>query len=177
MKSFSLTAVTFICSVVLSIFLLRISGGRKSLTLFLMAYAFGILIYFSFYRLTPANLWIFQETSLEHNATVDFWNGILIFTLSFHCFVDVSFATVLTGFATNLMVHLIRRGRLTVNEVEKIYGITEEHDPIIDWRLNHLVRGHYMVRDQDGYRLQFKGKVMAAIALFLQRLFHTGECG
>ena len=177
MKSLLLSLFSFFFSVFFCVALLRLYRGKNYLKFFFISYLAFLTAYVIFYRASPNNLWFFPESVLEQNQTIDFWNGLLIFSLLFHCFTDVSYTTILTGFATNLLIHIREKEGLTENEIHKIYGVRDDVDPVLHWRIDYLLQKKYIAPDASGYKLLFKGKVMAGIGLFLQRLFHTGECG
>lgn len=177
MKSLLLAGFSFVFLITLTIVLLRGYRGKKYLHVFLAAFIISILIYALAYLFTPANLGFLPASVLDETAAVGFANGLFILALLFHCFADVSYTTVLTGFSTNLIVHIARKGRLTVEDLEHIYGLTSGHDPVTEWRINHLVSGRYVAPEGERYRLLPKGRRVAAAANFLQKLFHTREGG
>lgn len=178
MKGFSLAFLSFLFSVTLTVALLRIRRGRGQLKYFFIAYGLAVGFYSFIYLFLPHNLWVLPPQALELHANVDFWNGILILTLMVHCFADVTYATVLTGFASNLIVHMARMGEpLRVGDAIRIYGGKLNDDPVIEWRMSHLLRKKYVEESVQGYRLLWKGRIIAVVALSLQRLFRTGSCG
>ncbi len=166
MKGLVLSLGFFIFLVFLTVFMLRRYRGKKYLRVFLLAFAITLGIYTLVYNFSPGP-----------GAAVDFWNGILFLFLLFHCFADVSYTTVLTGFSTNLLVHIAKRGPLSTRDMEDIYGLTQGRDPVTDWRMDHLVRGKYVLSSRDGYQMLPKGSSVARLAEFLQRLFNTGDGG
>jgi len=94
-----------------------------------------------------------------------------------HCFVDVSYTTVLTGFSTQLVVLLSEKGSLTAGDIKTIYGTTGKEDPVTEVRLNHLIKSRYITAEQDGYRILPKGRLVGKMTKLLQRLFNTDMGG
>lgn len=177
MKGIFLSIVFFLFDVLLTVWMLRRYRGKKYLRVFLLAFAITVTVYSAAYALLPEDIGFLPSQWLEWNTAVDFWNGILLLALLFHCFADVAYTTVLTGFSTNLLVHVAKRGPLTARDIEEIYGVTGGRDPVTDWRMEHLVQGKYVLADKDGYRMLPKGGAVASLARFLQKLFNVGEGG
>lgn len=177
MKSLLLVVFSFFILLFLSIVCLRRYKGKKYLHVFFLAYAVTLVVYIIFYHVLPADLGFLPPAFLDDSPQIGFWNGLLIFSLVFHIFADVSYTTVLTGFSTNLIVHIAKKGRLSAKQVQDIYGVTNLYDPVTDWRLDNLIQGKYITAVPDGYCLLFKGKMVALATLFLQKLFNTGEGG
>ena len=178
MKSLLLAGSSFALLVLLTITLLRAYRGKKYLHVFLASFVLSAFVYALAYFFTPMDLGLLPVSMIEENPSVGFANGLFVLILLFHCFADVSYTTVLTGFSTNLIVHIARRGRITAQDLERIYGLATGQDPVTEWRIHHLVNGRYVAREEGGkYRLLPKGRRVALIAVFLQRLFNTREGG
>ena len=177
MKSLLVSGISFLILVLITILFFRCYRGKKYLKVFFAAFAITIPVYWALYQSSPANLWFLPNDWLAANSTVGFWNGLFILALLFHCFADVSYTTVLTGFSTNLIVHIAKKHQLTSKEIQEIYGISSDSDPVTEWRINHLLGGQYITATESGYQLLPKGKCIAIAAQLLQRLFNTGEGG
>ena len=177
MKSLLLAGFSFLLLILLSIIFLRCYRGKKYLHMFLAAYIISFSFYALLYLLSPANLGFLTDSLIDEGQGIGFVNGFLILFLLFHCFADVSYTTVLTGFSTNLIVHIAKRGALKAEDLDAIYGLSAVHDPVTEWRISHLVNGLYVAAEGGGYRLLPKGRRVAVIARFLQRLFNTREGG
>ncbi len=177
MKSILLAGFSFLLLILMTIVLLRGYRGKKYLHMFLIAFGISVLLYALIYFLTPVDLGFLPIFLTDEGRGIGFANGLLILFLLFHCFADVSYTTVLTGFSTNLIVHIAKRGTLKTEDLDRIYGLSLGHDPVTEWRISHLVNGRYVAAEGGGFRLLPKGRWVALAANFLQRLFNTKESG
>lgn len=178
MKGFAISVVTLFLVVFLTVIFIRFYRGKHYLRVFLYLYLLGLLIYAGAYFFIPSNASFIPVSTPGESRWLDLGNGLLIYSFLFHCFIDVSFTTVITGFASTIMVHMARKKHLTVEEMYKIFGFDKsDNDPVIEYRLGFLLKGNYISQDGNEFRLLPKGRLVAKTASFFQRLFCIGETG
>lgn len=174
MRSIIISLLVFLFSILISMFFLRFRLVRKgNLGNFVIVYFLSFLCYVLMYLFFPNDLRLFRGTP----DSFDFWNGILIFTLLFHCFVDVVYTTVLTGFAVNLLIHIKKHKKLSLGQVKAIYAEGGKGNFLISSRFKDLVDRGYISTESLGYRLRPKGFFVGTTARVLQKLFRMEATG
>lgn len=173
MKGICLSLLSFFLFVVASIFLVRAYRGRKFFHLFLAEFPFVFLFYLFLFRFLPQDLGVLPDFLVEPSPAVDFWNGVFLLVLLFHIFWDAAYATVFTGFSSELTVQLFHKGDqgLSVDEALLAFGDDRELDRILAWRMPNLLKGGCLAKEGERYRLLPKGRMAGRLGLFLKRLF------
>ena len=177
MKSVLLAIVFFVTSIFFSFILLRAEKDQKYLRSFLAAYVGAVFGYTVLFLISPKDVGFLPPQLIESNPMVGFWNGLLLFSLLFHCFVDVTYTTALTGFAANLLILIAEYGFLTQKQIEEMYRINQMEDQIISRRLKSLKDACYIEEKGTTYRLRPKGLLIAWVSKYLQKLYRTSEGG
>lgn len=171
MKGFLLAVASMGVLVVLSMVLLRVYRGRKYYRMFLLAFAGALGFYsFCFYRSSP-DLGFLPSEWMLGNAQSDFWNGVLVLSLTFHLYWNTTYAVALTGFSSNLMIHLAQPHGRSLDELLEIYGAKLPLDGVLAWRIDNLIKGRCLVQGAMGFQLLPKGRVVARIGRFLKMLY------
>ena len=177
MAGLILAVLSTLFAVVISIISLRLNRHLRYLKLFVVVYFVCTIFYtLSYYFLADQLILLFHLTP-NGTGIVSYWNGVLIFTLIFHLCVDVGYATVLTGFSTNIILLTRRHGHLEISDLPVIYGINENADPVVNWRVDYLLEHRYLSVSGDKLELTKKGKTIARITILFQKIFQTGHIG
>ena len=179
MKGILLALISFSFFVAVSFFSLRAYRGKKYFHVFLAEFPLVVFLYFFLFHFLPNDLYFLPERFLEPSPLADAGNGFFIVVLLFHIFWDATYAAILTGFASELLVRLFRqkvRG-LSLEELIEGFGGKKEIDHVLAWRLPNLVGGKYIQAEGNHFRLLPKGRRVATFALFLKRLFNMEEGG
>ncbi|MDP3920171.1 MAG: hypothetical protein Q8R76_05130 [Candidatus Omnitrophota bacterium] len=175
MKGLIVASLSFLFLVALAILLLRRNKSPNYLGIFFRTFAWTIPFYVVLYRMSKPDLGFLGDSWVFANGWLDFLNGLLILVMLFHCFVDVTYATVITGFSNNLILYMARPEGISLQEVKEIYGAGDEGDPVVQNRLEQLVQRRYAERcGEDSYRVLPKGRRLAWIAAGLQRIWRIG---
>ena len=173
MKGVILAFASFIFFVTLSLVFLRVYRGKKFFKVFILASLISLIFYsFTYFNLS-ADLEFLAPSMIERHKWFDYFFGLITFLLTVHIFWDVSYATVLTGFSSHLMILIDRPSGLSLKEILQIYGANEEIDPILSWRLANLKKGNYLREEGRYFQLLGRGKKVAMLAEFLKRLYRV----
>jgi len=172
-KGILLSLISFFLLIVVSFFSIRAYRGKKYFYVFLTVLPFACLFYLLLFYSLPDNLYFLPQILVEPSRLVDFGNGLFILLLLFHIFWDTAYATVLTGFSSELMVRLFREKQrgLSIEELMKEFGAEREMDEILEWRIPNLLNSGYVTAEGSRFRLLKKGRWIAALGLFLKKLF------
>ena len=174
MKGPLLAIVSMGVLVVSSMILLRVYRGRKYYRMFLLAFAGSLGFYSLCFHRLPSDLGFLPPAWVMHNVQADFWNGALILALIFHLYWNTLYAVALTGFSTNLMIHLAQPHGRSLDEILEIYGAKLPLDGVLAWRIDNLVRGQCLAQDAEGFQLLSKGRRLAKVGQFLKQLYGVG---
>ena len=174
MKGLLVALVSMGVLVIFSMILLRVYRGKKYYRMFLLAFIGALGFYsFCFHQLAP-DLGFLPPAWVLSDERADFWNGVLILSLVFHLYWNTVYAIVLTGFSSNLMIHLTRPSGQSLGEVLEIYGANLPLDGVLAWRIENLIRSQCLTREAESFRLLSKGRRMARIGQFLKKLYGVG---
>lgn len=109
---------------------------------------------------------------------MDFFYGLVVYTLLFHNFWDFVYAAPM-GLSAGFMVELERAGerRLSTQQLITYFKGEGEMDRVFGRRIPNLIQGRYIVMEGNLIRLTKKGRIIAGLVLLLKRFICAGEGG
>ena len=178
MKGLIFALLWFIIFLTITFPILRAKRWKKPFKLFLTVFIATIPPYMFFYRITPQDLYFLPRNLLEPCTVIDFLYGLGIYTLLFHSFWDLIYAGPM-GFSAGLMVELEQAGQDGLSTHQLIFYFKREDrtDSIFGRRIPNLIRGGYIIMEEDSIVLTRKGRLISKITLFLKNLICAGEGG
>ncbi len=175
MRGLILAAVSFVLLVACSAIGLQVYRGNRQFTVLLGAFAASLGIYGFLFTSLPPNLWFLPAAALEPAPAVDFFNGLVVLTTVFHGFWVFTYA-LWTGPTMSLLGEMSRQGHqgITSEDALSFFGQNEAMNLILRRRLPKLIKGGYLEKDGDTYRLLPRGLRTARACLLCKKIVGVG---
>ncbi len=179
MKGTFVSLIAVVGFLLTAILAARLFKPSRHLHLFVPTAVLWGIGYVALYWCVPASAGFLPLAWQCPNPWADGVYGFLVYWLNIHTVVDVFFATC-GGFSVSLLSAILRAGGgMTTEELVGAFGGKEGGDKIYNWRVPHLERQGYLLRDSNSgtYRLTRKGRLVAYSTDILKRLMNLGKGG
>ena len=179
MKGIFVSLIAVLGFLLTAVLAARLFKPSRHLYLFVptaVLWAFG---YLALYWCVPASAGFLPLSWQCAHSWGDGVYGFLVYWLNIHTVVDVFFATC-GGFSVSLLTAILRaEGGMSTEELVGAFGGKQGGDKIYNWRVPHLERQGYLLRDANSgtYRLTPKGRLVALFTDLLKRLMNLGKGG
>ncbi|OGQ44893.1 MAG: hypothetical protein A3H42_06315 [Deltaproteobacteria bacterium RIFCSPLOWO2_02_FULL_46_8] len=180
MKGIFLSFGAFCFLIPVSIVAVRSYAGKKYFRPLIGAFVIAAFFYAFLFYCLPSDLGFLTKGWMVADQRLDFINGFLLLFLLFHSYWDAVYTSFFTGFSTKILIQMLRKEghSLNVEELIKMYQGSQSGNPVIDGRLQNLVRGSYLAPGISGeYQLLPKGNFFAVFTRTFQKILHIGEGG
>ena len=172
MKSISLSVICFTVFTLLLVIATPSLKKRLYRSVFspICFAVFLVPLYAVLYYLTPYDLYVFKPAFVEINVFVDFANGICLYLFLCVAFADLLIAAVTQPFSADILVMVYRAGRngTDFEELSEAYSDGDGIDAVLEKRLNHLLEGAYIIKQDNYVTLTVKGRFIATISSILR---------